>query len=295
MNNDVPSSLEEILRRELVPDERLVWRAVPASWSRVQASAGTFLFGIPFFAFSVFWTWGATGGFANQRASGQPGFGWFGFLWGGMFMLFGARMLLSPLWAWWVARHTLYAITDQRALLIEAPFHRTIQSFADERLATVLRRENRDGHGDIIFERQASRGSKGRTVYRDIGFFGLGDAKGVEQLLQATRADLTRAQPSTPRKTQGAAELGLVDPVDASPSRSMMVVRGVVGLAGFLLCWLVVAVVVGLAMFLIFPPLHGPPYTMVGSVLDWRNLPGTVLGLFAGIHSFRASMKEPRE
>ena len=104
-------------------------------------------------------------------------------------MLIGAFMLLSPIWAWWAARHTLYAVTDRRAILIEAPFRRVIQSFTGERLTTVVRREDRQGRGDIIFEREASRGSKDRTVYRDVGFFGLSDAKAVEQILQSTYAN----------------------------------------------------------------------------------------------------------
>ncbi len=32
---------------------------------------------------------------------------------------------------------------------------------------------------------------------------------------------------------------------------------------------------------------------MAGIGLDWRNLPGTILGLLAGIQSFRASVREP--
>ena len=193
MNEDIPASLRQILRRELAPNKRLVWQARPAPVSRMLASSGTFVLGIPFFAFAVFWTWGATGGFAKAQSGHYPKMGLFGFLWGGMFVLIGASMLLSPLWAWWVARHTLYAITARRALLIEAPFRRTIQSFADERLTMVTRREGASGRGDIIFERQASRGSKGGTVYRDIGSFGLADAKRVGELLRATHANINRA------------------------------------------------------------------------------------------------------
>jgi hypothetical protein len=70
-------------------------------------------------------------------------------------------MLLSPLWSWWLACHTLYAITDRRALLIEAPWLRRIESFTGERLVHVIRVENRYGGGDIIFELLAIRGARG--------------------------------------------------------------------------------------------------------------------------------------
>jgi hypothetical protein len=95
-------------------------------------------------------------------------------------------MLLSPLWSWWVARHTLYAITDRRALLIEAPWRRRIQPFTGERLLNVVRVEDGYGRGDIILERLPIRGSRERTTVQEIGFFCLDDVKHVEQLIRAT-------------------------------------------------------------------------------------------------------------
>jgi hypothetical protein len=195
MAETIPPTLQNLLYRELARGERVLWQARPAPISLVFASGRTFLFGIPFFAFALFWTWTATHGFEGPRSSGKPGFGWFGYLWGGMFMVFGAQMLLSPLWAWWVARHTLYAVTDRRALLIEVPLGRvTVQSFSGERLLAVARRENSSGRGDLIFERVMMRGAKGSTHYRDIGFFGISDARGVERLLPTP--DAARAEPA---------------------------------------------------------------------------------------------------
>ena len=180
----IPSRLQELLARELERGERVAWQARPRPLPRALASWGTFVFGIPFFAFSVFWTWGATGGFNDRRTGDHAAFSTFALLWGSMFVVGGASMLLSPLWAWWVARRTLYAVTDRRAIHIQVPLRRAIiQSFAGERLAAVVRREGPNGAGDLIFEREASKGSKGRTVYRDVGFFGLEDARGVQQLL----------------------------------------------------------------------------------------------------------------
>jgi len=189
----VPPTLARILERELAPGERIIWQARPATSNRMRASLGNFLFGIPLLAFAVIWTLGATGGFASERSSSRSWPPWFPVPWGGMFILLSACMLLSPLWAWWVARHTVYAITDRRAILIEAPFRRTIQSFRDERLTIVVRTEDSRGRGDLVFEREASKGSKGRTVYRDVGFFGLTDAKAIEQILQTTYANTRNA------------------------------------------------------------------------------------------------------
>jgi hypothetical protein len=65
--------------------------------------------------------------------------------------------------------------------------------------------------------------------------------------------------------------------------------RYIVAGVGFLLVWIVIAVVVGLAMLYIFPPRQ--PAVMVGIGTDWRNLPGTVLGFFAAAHSWRSSLR----
>ena len=117
---------------------------------------------------------------------GKGNSSWFFLLWGGMFMTMGACMLLSPLWAWWVAHRTLYVVTDHRAVLIEAPGRRRIQSFAGERLLNTVRVEDRSGCGDLILERLPIRRAKGSTTTQEIGFFGLDDVKRMDQLVRAT-------------------------------------------------------------------------------------------------------------
>lgn len=53
-----------------------------------------------------------------------------------------------------------------------------------------------------------------------------------------------------------------------------------------LFVWLMVGIIVGIIMLLIFP-VHGEGNVVVGISTDWRNLPGTVLGLLAAIQSWR--------
>ena len=70
-----------------------------------------------------------------------------------------------------------------------------------------------------------------------------------------------------------------------------MIVRYIVGIIGFLLVSFVVAVVVGFIITFFVPPANGERVAL-GIGLNWRNLPGTILGLLAGIQSFRASMRK---
>ena len=69
----------------------------------------------------------------------------------------------------------------------------------------------------------------------------------------------------------------------------MKSVRYVVGAISFLLVGFLTAVLVGTAMFVLFPPrTHA---AVVGIGLAWRNIPGTILGILAGWQSFRASVR----
>jgi len=175
--------MQRLLERELRPGERVVWSQQPRPSTLARKSSTTFLFGIPFFAFAVFWTYGASGGFESSRthkASWPP---WFPLLWGGMFIVIGAGLLLSPLWAYWKALRTVYAITDQRGILIAAPWRRTMHSFVGQHLVDIHRVEDDSGRGDIVFHRQARSGKRG-DYYYDTGFLGIEGVREAEDLLR---------------------------------------------------------------------------------------------------------------
>lgn len=66
---------------------------------------------------------------------------------------------------------------------------------------------------------------------------------------------------------------------------------------GFLLVWAVIASVIKvLVIYFISPGQHS--FTIPGNSGNswtWRDVPGNVLGAVAGIQSFRASTRDPRE
>jgi hypothetical protein len=80
----------------------------------------------------------------------------------------------------------------------------------------------------------------------------------------------------------------------AAAHKEMKPIRYIVATIGFLLVWLVVAIVIGIIMILIFS-VPGDRLPVVGIGGDWRNIPGTVLGLLAGIQSFRASVRASKK
>ncbi len=70
--------------------------------------------------------------------------------------------------------------------------------------------------------------------------------------------------------------------------------RYIVGAIEFLCAWCFAAVIVGLLVKHFFPPQHGEtPIFLFG--WDWRNLPGALLGVFAGSQRFLASVRGPKE
>jgi hypothetical protein len=74
---------------------------------------------------------------------------------------------------------------------------------------------------------------------------------------------------------------------------TMKPVRYIVGAIGFLIVWFVVAVVIGFIVEMAVGPAGGRSFAGIG--LDWQNLPGTLIGLVAGVQSFRVSVREPKK
>jgi len=60
----------------------------------------------------------------------------------------------------------------------------------------------------------------------------------------------------------------------------------------FLFSFFGVAIIVGLALLMIFPT-KDPAVVGIGT--DWRNIPGTLLGVWAGVHGWKTVMRKARE
>ena len=171
-----PVSIADAVSNEL-KGERVLWAASPNRWAYASRYWKTAVFGIPFAAFAIFWTYQVS----HIPAKGDQSFSFFGFLWGLMFVGFGLSMLLSPLWAAWTATNVYYVVTDRRAVIFEKPFRLKIQSFPPSAVATYERVSNGGLGGNIIFQR-ISEGSGRGTRIREIGFVG------VKEYASAVRA-----------------------------------------------------------------------------------------------------------
>ncbi|HYE63608.1 MAG TPA: hypothetical protein VD997_16575 [Phycisphaerales bacterium] len=185
----LPPHLNDALRDELAPGEKLLWAAQPLPGGFARSMIPLSLFAVPFLGFAIFWTVMASkGASAVNGAPGGPGAAAWAFpLFGIPFILVGACMLLSPFYGVIKAGRTVYAITDQGALLIEGSFFgaRTVTRYPPSRLENITRRERGDGSGDLIFAHELYERPKNRGLAtRPIGFLSIPTVRDAERVLR---------------------------------------------------------------------------------------------------------------
>jgi hypothetical protein len=139
-----------------------------------------------------------------------------------------AMMAVRAMGNLWRNRHTIYAVTNRRALIID---NTTVQSFRSNDLEFIERRMRSATRGDIIFKRQPNLqkvyyggGMAGRQAFSEpIGFFGIDNVREVEQLMLETfrPADQGASWPKEKRKHELADEADADEATDSElPQRS---------------------------------------------------------------------------
>ncbi len=199
----VPRSLSQELtarlERELDEGERLIWvsqpdarRLVRQQWPLAIAFSSVFL------GFAVFTGWATIDSLltireatdAAERSTREVREAK-GVLWTSLIatMVFSLPMawsvLFEPSRIGRVARNTVYAITPARAIVLHIGRRKiTERDYRADELVHLLRRERRDGSGDLLFE--AARGGvpRSKSAGGAHGFFAISDVLDVEKLLR---------------------------------------------------------------------------------------------------------------
>ncbi len=171
---------QRALGPELNPGEQLRWVGHPAPSRFAVRALPKAVFGIPFAAFAVFWVSMAFN-MSSQVEKAPEGFAVF-FPWFGVpFVLVGLAMMASPLWELRKGALTVYAVTSERALILEQHLGRRLRSYRPETFTGIERSGSSENRGDVIFRTEHVRGSEGERRARTIGFFGIEDARRVER------------------------------------------------------------------------------------------------------------------
>jgi hypothetical protein len=172
----IPSELADRVARELEPDEKLLWAGQPRLDLATRPAYLLVPFGCFFTGFSLLWIVGA--GLMTLGLLAPCGL---------PFIAVGIGMLASPVWLRSMARKTIYAVTDRRAIVWQPGwFGRVaVQSFTAAGLGQMSRVERADGSGDLVFQvHTTGYGDNTRTERR--GFLAIDHVKEVEDLVRKT-------------------------------------------------------------------------------------------------------------
>lgn len=151
--------------------ERLIWSGRPnALRYAINKGMVPSLFGVVFFGFAVFWTYGAA------KQSGLL------FMLGGIpFLIIGLGFLLTPVWPVFRGARTTYALTNRRAIVdISGAFARGL-SVPINQIRFVEMKPSAKGFGNVLFREII--GTEGNSIRRD-DFIAIADADSVERLLR---------------------------------------------------------------------------------------------------------------
>ncbi len=209
INSYLTPEQEDRLHQELMEDEVLLWAGQPTPIRTLRSGSMLSAAGAALFLLVIFSVFSVVFGRMFFFGMGMMGM-MFGLVALIMLISIGAA-ILRPAWQWLNARRTLYAITDQRILILDGVLAQQVTSYGPDDVERVERRTyNRQGDGDLIFRyetrahRVRSHQGYRRTQYREepIGFFGIPDVRAVEQIMLDTFVADPSRRPKTKRKNE---------------------------------------------------------------------------------------------
>jgi len=165
--------------------ESILWCGTPLERVRFRIKDNpTFLFGIPFLAFAIFWTLTAA-----SASSGGGAIGSVFPLFGIPFILVGVSMVfISPYRNVRNRNNAVYAITDKKVYILYDNQRQRLISYEFSQLSNVTLEITGDNIGNIKFQtgqyyRYTSRRRYGAVERETDGFFGINDVSYVFRIL----------------------------------------------------------------------------------------------------------------
>jgi hypothetical protein len=177
--------LDSILRRELLPGERLIWSARPSP-PKLRDAFAIWIFAIPWTAFALFWEamsfmpWFAS---TNTPSEIKWSFGIVFPLFGLPFIAVGFGLLWMPFGVRRKAAQTIYGLTDRRILRVSAGRTRDSASVLYNQMGPIEVNADADGYGTLRIQTGTSRDSDGDKVTERFEVLGVPDVTRLEGLL----------------------------------------------------------------------------------------------------------------
>ena len=136
----------DVARREMRPNERLIWADRSIVRQIGTPPLGRIAFGLFFAGFAVFWTSSA---WLMTRGANDGLFGLFFPLFGLPFIAVGVGMVIGGIRGVLGGSGTIYALSDQRVLIIAGGSRRSVRSLDLKAIRGVERVEGAHGVGTI--------------------------------------------------------------------------------------------------------------------------------------------------
>jgi len=183
--NGSTDSIRPVVEAALSGGERLYWVGSPNPMNTAKRNLSRPLFGL-------FWT--AMVYFMYTKFALSKSFaGDFSIIFKlilAAFFLVGTGLILSPAWNYIKARYTVYAITDERAMIIKRLPKQTVQSYSIRNMEKI-ERHGSDREGSVVFgretivvtNRRAGGCSQTQTMVVPVGFFGIAQPREAERFL----------------------------------------------------------------------------------------------------------------
>jgi hypothetical protein len=179
-----PGDAQLRAQSELQSGESLYWTGTANPGRAALSALPATIVGIPFAAFALFWitqAYHATSAISKSNNAFAKGFSVFP-IFGVPFLLIGLGIILAPLWAFLKGGNTVYAVTNQRVMIITGSGNRSVKSLMPADIVSIDHRERPDGSGDIAITTNAViRSGNNFTSQVKVALCGIPNVKEVVQ------------------------------------------------------------------------------------------------------------------
>ena len=179
-----PGDAQLRAQSELQSGESLCWTGNAYPGRAALTALPASIFGIPFAGFALFWitqAYHATSAMSKtSQNSFARGFAVFP-LFGLPFLCIGLAIILAPLWAYLKGRSTVYAVTNQRVMVITGGGNRSVKSYTPADIVSVEHRERPDGSGDVVILTTGTTRTNNSVSQIKVALVGIPNVKQVAQ------------------------------------------------------------------------------------------------------------------